>query len=47
MCSYDCILSWIVLEQNCFFQLNQQYYKQTEELAMDTPTTAILAEVSF
>jgi hypothetical protein len=32
-----------ILEQN-YFQFDQQYYKQTEGLAMDTPTSAVLAE---
>jgi hypothetical protein len=31
------------MEQN-YFQFNQQYYKQTEGLAMGAPTSAILAE---
>jgi hypothetical protein len=33
-----------MMEQN-YFRFNQQYYKQTEELAMGAPTSAILAEV--
>jgi hypothetical protein len=33
-----------LMEQN-YFQFNQQYYKQTEGLAMGAPTSAILAEV--
>jgi hypothetical protein len=33
----------IIMEQN-YFQFNQQYYKQTEGLAMGAPTSAILAE---
>jgi hypothetical protein len=32
-----------ILEQN-YFQFNQQYYKQTNGLAMGTPTFGILAE---
>jgi hypothetical protein len=32
------------MEQN-YFQFNQQYYKQTEGLAMGAPTPAILAEI--
>jgi hypothetical protein len=31
------------MEQN-FFQLYQQYFKQTDELAMDAPTSSVLAE---
>jgi hypothetical protein len=31
------------MEQNCF-QYNEHYYKQTDGLAMGTPTSAILAE---
>jgi hypothetical protein len=37
-----CILK-IVMEQN-YFQFDQKYYKQTEGLAMGTPTSAILAD---
>jgi hypothetical protein len=33
-----------IIEQNCF-QVNEQYYAQTEGLAMGAPTSAILAEV--
>jgi hypothetical protein len=33
-----------VMEQN-YFQFNQQYYKQTEGLAMGVPTSTILAKV--
>jgi hypothetical protein len=33
-----------VKEQN-YSQFNQQYYKQTEGLAMGAPTSAILSEV--
>jgi hypothetical protein len=33
-----------MMEQN-YFQVNQQYYKQIEGLAMGAPTSAILAEV--
>jgi hypothetical protein len=33
-----------ILEQN-YFEFNQQYYKQTEGLAMGAPTSAILAEM--
>jgi hypothetical protein len=33
-----------MMEQN-YFQFNQQYYKQTEGLAICAPTSAILAEV--
>jgi glutamine synthetase type III len=32
-----------VTEQNCF-QFDQQYYKQTEGLAMGAPTLSVLAE---
>jgi hypothetical protein len=31
------------MEQN-YFQFNQQYYKQTDGLAMGVPTSAILSE---
>jgi hypothetical protein len=34
----------MVLERN-HFQFDQQYYKQTEGLAMGAPTSAVLAEV--
>jgi hypothetical protein len=33
-----------MMEQN-YLQFSQQYYKQTEGLAMGAPTSAILAEV--
>jgi hypothetical protein len=33
-----------IKEQN-YFQVNEQYYEQTEGLAMGAPTSAILAEV--
>jgi hypothetical protein len=33
----------IVIEQN-YFQFNQEYYKQTNGLAMGAPTSSILAE---
>jgi hypothetical protein len=33
-----------MMEQN-YFQFNEEYYKQTEGLAMGAPTSAILAEV--
>jgi hypothetical protein len=33
-------------EQN-YFKFNQQYYKQTEGLAMGVPTSNILASVGF
>jgi hypothetical protein len=33
-----------IMEQN-YFQVNEQYYAQTEGLAMGAPTSAILAEV--
>jgi hypothetical protein len=34
----------IIMKQN-YFQFDQQYYEQTEELAMGAPVSAILAEV--
>jgi hypothetical protein len=34
----------MVLEQN-YFQFDQEYYKQTDELAMGAPTSAVLAEI--
>jgi hypothetical protein len=34
----------MILEQN-YFQFDQQYYSQTEGLAMGAPTSKILAEV--
>jgi hypothetical protein len=33
-----------VLEQN-YFQVDQEYYKQTDGLAMGAPTSAVLAEI--
>jgi hypothetical protein len=33
----------IVMEQN-YFQFDQQYYKQTDRLAMGAPTSSIMAE---
>jgi hypothetical protein len=33
----------VIIEQN-YFQIDQQYYKQTDGLAMGAPTSAILAE---
>jgi hypothetical protein len=34
----------LIMEQN-YFRFNQQYYKQTEGLEMDAPTSAILTEI--
>jgi hypothetical protein len=34
----------IIMEQN-YFQFNQEYYKQVDELAMGAPTSSILAEI--
>jgi hypothetical protein len=36
----------VVMEQN-YFQIDQQYYKQTDGLAMGAPTSAILAETDL
>jgi hypothetical protein len=36
----------IIMKQN-YFQFDQQYYEQTEGLAMGAPISAILAEVSI
>jgi hypothetical protein len=33
-----------VIEQN-YFQFNQEYYKQTDGLAMGAPTSSILVEI--
>jgi hypothetical protein len=34
----------IIMEQN-YFQFNQEYYKQIDGLAMEAPTSSILAEI--